>query len=93
MYVENISSLPLSPTNNITILNNGNELLAFENGIFLWSNNLTESSDYLSLWSVGILKPQYFPVLLGDGRFALFDFSIGICWASEYNINKYVILF
>ena len=63
--------------------------MAFANGIFLWEDivaNLSDSSNILgpSPFSVSFVDPQYFSVTLGDGRISLYDYSLGMCWASLY---------
>ena len=31
-----------------------------------------------------MVNPQYFSITLGDGRISLYDYSLGMCWASLY---------
>ena len=83
--ISNISSVPLLLPYNTTIIDTGLEIMAFQNGIFLWEeivSNLSNPTNSLSKWSAGFVDPQYFSITLGDGRISLYDYSLGMCWAS-----------
>ena len=65
-----ISSVPLILESSVSIINTGDSLLAFENGIAQWSNDITSQTGNISKYGVGFVQPSYFSIGLGDGRFA-----------------------
>eukprot|EP01084_Bolivina_argentea_P069436 126342_1 len=85
--ISNISSVPLLLPYDTTIIDTGTYIMAFNNGIFDWQeliSNLSIPTNSLSKWSVGFVEPEYFSISLGDGRFSVYDYTEGMCWASLF---------
>ena len=95
--IANISSVPLL-IGIASVIDTGTQITTFENGIFKWQqmiSNLSDPQETISKWSVGFVEPSYFSIQLGDGRFALYDYSQGMCWAAinlEHGGEQYTIV-